>query len=356
MPTSQYSSSFGRLQALSVNFLSPSSLQDLLKAKDVFEMAKILQGTWYGEEIEKAASMYQPPELLEVALNRHLVRINKIALDASPFNGKNAVRAFLLKWDIYNIELILSSKNIGRTITETEPFLVSSRNFPAGISAGIIPHDDIKLILSQTGVEAAVNQLLKYGYGTILLQYIDAYQKTNDLGPMIAGLQTYYYQNLLASLRFFQGDEGIIREMFRTEVDKKNLLNLLKGKEANVDKSIVSKHLVEGGNISVNELMDMYGVNNVIEFVNRIESYFPLGQAVDHYKDSGSLVDFEIGLDKFINKKYVDKLKNIALSIGSIFHFIIMAEHERENIRRIAYGKKYDIPSDRIASMMIINE
>jgi V/A-type H+-transporting ATPase subunit C len=102
--------------------------------------------------------------------------------------------------------------------------------------------------------------------------------------------------------------------------------------------------------------MDMYGVNNVIEFVNRIESYFPLGQAVDHYKDSGSLVDFEIGLDKFINKKYVDKLKNIALSIGSIFHFIIMAEHERENIRRIAYGKKYDIPSDRIASMMIINE
>jgi V/A-type H+-transporting ATPase subunit C len=173
---------------------------------------------------------------------------------------------------------------------------------------------------------------------------------------MIAGLQTYYYQNLLASLRFFQGDEGIIREMFRTEVDKKNLLNLLKGKEANVDKSIVSKHLVEGGNISVSELMDMYGVNNVIEFVNRIESYFPLGQAVDHYKDTGSLVDFEIGLDKFINKKYVDKLKNIALSIGSIFHFIIMAEHERENIRRIAYGKKYDIPSDRIASMMIINE
>jgi V/A-type H+-transporting ATPase subunit C len=75
------------LQALSVNFLSPSSLQDLLKAKDVFEMAKILQGTWYGEEIEKAASMYQPPELLEVALNRHLVKINKIALVASPFSG-----------------------------------------------------------------------------------------------------------------------------------------------------------------------------------------------------------------------------------------------------------------------------
>jgi len=80
-------------------------MQDLLKVKDVLEMVKMLQGTWYGEEIEKAASIYQPPDLLEVALNRHLVKVNKIALEASPFNGKNAVRAYLLKWDIYNIRV-----------------------------------------------------------------------------------------------------------------------------------------------------------------------------------------------------------------------------------------------------------
>src|SRR5690349_18379981 len=174
-------------------------------------MVKMLQNTWYGEEIEKAASVYQPPEILEISLNRHLVMINKIAIDASPFNGKNAIKAYLLKWDLYNIELILSSKNMGRAITETEPFLVSSRNFPAGISAGNIPHDEMKTILSQSGVDAVINRLLKYNYGTILLQHLDAYQKTSDLGPMMAALQDYYYQTLLESLRFFQGDEGIIR-------------------------------------------------------------------------------------------------------------------------------------------------
>ena len=237
-----------------------------------------------------------------------------------------------------------------RTVPGLQP------NFPAGISAGNIPHDEIKIILSQSGVEAAVNQLLKYDYGAILLQYIDAYQKTTDLGPMVAGLQAYYYQTLIESLRFFQGDEGIIREMFRTEIDKRNILNLLKGKETNAEKSIVGKHVVGGGGIPVSELMEMYGVNNVLEFVNRIENYFPLGQAVVQYRNTGSLVDFEIGLDKFINNKYVNKLKNIALSIGSIFYFIITAEHERENIRRIAYGKRYNISTDRISSMMMINE
>jgi V/A-type H+-transporting ATPase subunit C len=141
--------------------------------------------------------------------------------------------------------------------------------------------------------------------------------------------------------------------MFRTEIDKRNLLTLLKGKETNAEKTVVNKHIVSGGGIPVSELMDLYGVNNVLELVSRIEGRFPLGQAVISYRNSGSLVDFEVGLDKFISTKYVSKLKNIALSIGSIFHFIITAEQERENIRRIAYGKMYNIPNDRIASMMI---
>ena len=68
------------------------------------------------------------------------MEVNKIALEATPFSGKQSIRAYFSKWDIHNIELILSSKVIGRTITETEPFLVSSRNFPAGITAGNIPH------------------------------------------------------------------------------------------------------------------------------------------------------------------------------------------------------------------------
>ena len=356
MPASQYSSSFGRLQALSVNFLSSNFIRDLLKAKDASEMVKMLEGTWYDEEIERAASLYHSPELLEVALNRHLVNINKIALEASPFNGRNAVRAYLSKWDIYNIELILSSKNVGRPITDTEPFLVSSRNFPAGVLAGVIPYDEMKILLSQSGVEDVVNHLLKYGYGTILLQYVDAFQKTTDLGPMMVALQGYYYQNLLNSLRFFQGDEGILREMFRTEIDKKNILSLLKAKETNVDKSMASKHIIDGGKIPSGELSDIYGVNNVPEFVNRVEIYFPLGQAMNQYRESGSLVDFEVTFDKFISNNYVKKLKNIALSVGSIFHFMITAEHERENIRRIAYGKRYNISPSRIASMVIIDE
>lgn len=353
MPTSQYSSSFGRLQAISSNLLSKDIIQNLLKAKDVFEITKMLESTWYGPEIERAASLYQPPELLEVALNRHLVEVNKICLEATPFSGKTAIRAYLLKWDMHNIGLILSSKSMGKTITETEPFLVSSRNFPAGISAGNIQHDEMKIILSQSGVEGVVNQLMKYNYGTILMQHLDTYQKTGDLEPMMTALQVYYYRNLLESLKFFQGDEGMIRELIRTEIDKKNVLNLLKAKEVNLDKEIVGRHIVEGGKIPLTALIEMYGAKNMEEFVSKIEAHLPLGQELSQYKKTKSLIDFEVALDRFITSTYVRKLKNIVLSIGTIFHFVITAEHERENIMRIAYGKRYNLSTEQIGSLLL---
>ena len=355
MATSPYSSSFGRLNSLSINFIPQNILQNLVHAKDVAEMTRILEPTWYGPEIERAAALYSLPELLEVALNRHIVEINKIALESTPFSGRDAIRAYLLKWDIHNIELILSSKIIGRAITETEPFLVSSRNFPAGISAGNISHDEMKIILSQAGVDGVVNHLVKYRYGPILMQHLDTYQKTGNLGPMMADLIEYYYSTLIESSRFFQGDEGVIRDLFRVQIDKRNILSLLKGKDSHLDRELINKHLIKGGNISTDELFDIFGSKSIEEFVGRVQKHHNLADLLkETYIKTHSLIDFEVAFDKFISKSYLKRLKNISLSLGSIFHFIITAEYEWDNIKRIAYGKRYDLPLERITSMLVL--
>ncbi len=338
-----------------MNFLSSDFLNNLLKSEDLNAMIRKLESTWYGPEIEKAASMYSGPELLEVALNRHIVETNRIALQVTPFSRKSAIQAYLSKWDIYNIELILSSKAIGRTITETEPFLVSSRNFPAGITAGNISHDEMKIILAQPTFEGVVNQLVKYRYGVILIQHLDTYQKTGNLSPMIADLMEFYYTNLLDMLKFYQGDEGSIRDLIRMQMDKKNILTFVKAKESKLDEEIVKKHLIPGGNISIDELLDIYGTNSTTELSTRIDEILNLGNLLDYYKKSNNLIDFEVALDKFINLKFISKLKNIALSIGSIFYFILKAETEWDNVKRIAYGKRYGFSEERINSMLILD-
>jgi V/A-type H+-transporting ATPase subunit C len=103
----------------------------------------------------------------------------------------------------------------------------------------------------------------------------------------------------------------------------------------------------------MNELLDIYGVKDSAEIAGRVENRFTLTNALTQYKKTQSLIDFEVALDKFINIQYVKKLKNIALSIGTLFYFIINAEYEHANIKRISYGKRYNLSSEQISSMLL---
>ncbi len=102
------------------------------------------------------------------------------------------------------------------------------------------------------------------------------------------------------------------------------------------------------------ELLDSYEVKDVGEIAGRLESHFKLNEAIEQYKTSKSLIDFEVAITKFIFTNYIKKLRNIALSIGTIFYFIFRAENEHENLKRITYGKRYDLPIDKIKEMLLI--
>jgi len=116
----------------------------------------------------------------------------------------------------------------------------------------------------------------------------------------------------------------------------------------------VSKHLIENGRISTKELLDSYEVKDVTELIGRFDSYFKLTDAIEQYKTSKSLIDFEVGITKIIFENNVKKLRNIALSMGNIFYFIFRAEIEHENLKRITYGKRYDLSTDKIKEMLLI--
>jgi V/A-type H+-transporting ATPase subunit C len=159
----------------------------------------------------------------------------------------------------------------------------------------------------------------------------------------------------MESLKFFQGDEGIISDLYKSQIDKKNILTLLKGRESNLERELITKHLVKGGNIILDELFDIYTSKNIEEFINKVEKYYNLTDILkDTYMKTHSLIDFEVAFDKYINKTYLKRLKSISLSLGIIFYFMIKAEYEWDNIKRIAYGKRYDLPIERIHSMLIL--
>ena len=355
MAGSPYASALGRLQSQFPTFLPKELYGRLPQSKDLAELTKTLEGTPYGPEIAQFATSYQGAPLLEIAVNRTFVRRNRQAYEAAPFAGKPLVTAFLRRWDVQNIALILSSKAQDRPVQEAEVFLVSSRDIPAGMVAGPLTLDDFRVLLQQPTLEAVVQSLVKFGYGASLLPLLDDYERSHDIFPLLHALDREYYAQLLGSARFFQGDEWVIREFLRSEIDVRNALLLLKGKDAELTFDVVATRFLEGGNLPKSAGEELYSARTVPEMVSNLEPRFPpIAEGNAAYSESRSLTGYEGALNRDRAVRELKRLRSYPLSVGVIFTWLMLAELERTDLRRIIYGLLYGIAPATLESFLVV--
>jgi len=136
------------------------------------------------------------------------------------------------------------------------------------------------------------------------------YKATDRLGKPIEGnLEAHDYQNAVAQIRglnYFPIQVSDNRPDKNFSISRPLQINGLQKK------------------ISSKELLDSYEVKDVIEMVGRFDSYFKLTDAIEQYKTSKSLIDFEVAITKFIFTNYVKQLvKNLPNKMsGNIINIV----------------------------------
>jgi V/A-type H+/Na+-transporting ATPase subunit C len=354
MAASAYASALGRLKPEFTAFLSKETYAQLVAAKDPNEIAKILDGTPYGPDVQATRAAYQGVSLVEVAINRTFVRRNRHAYEATPFAGRGVVAAYLTRWDLQNVELILAAKAQGRPVTETDEHLVSSREIPAGLYAGVLTLDDFRMLLGQPTLEATATALVRYGYGATVLPLVEAFQRTHDIFPILHALDREYYRKVLEAARFFQGDEWVVRQFLASEIDVRNALLLLKGKAADLPMDEVASRWFDGGTVLAAQVPDLYGVRGVPELVDRLAGRFPsIAEGTAEFQSAQSLTGYESSLSRDRALLELRRLRTYPLSLSVIFTYLLLAELEREDIRRIAFAKLYGIATDRLTPLLV---
>jgi len=355
MAGSPYASALGRLKVQLPEFLGKEFLLSLSQAKDTLDVAKTLESTIYASDINAVAATYHGAQRLEIAINRMFIRRCRRALDAAPFAGRPIVSAYLRRWDIQNIELILSSKAQGRPLTEEETFLVSSREIPAGLFAGAMTLDDFRRLLQEPTLEAVAQQLVRYGYGGVLLPRLDAYQQTKDIFPLLQALDQDYYVRLLDSLKHFQGDEWGIRLFIQSEIDVRNALLLLKGKDSDLPVDRVLERWTEGGLLPKAQVQDLFTARGVPELVQGLATRFPaLPEGLPTYQEHQSLTGFEAALTRERAVRELKRMRAYPLSLSILFTYLLHAELERTDLRRIVYGKQYGFTASQLQEQLVV--
>ncbi|HKV90271.1 MAG TPA: V-type ATPase subunit [Thermoplasmata archaeon] len=355
MASSPYASALGRLKAHTSEFLPKESYGPLVAAHDVAEVLKLLEPTAYGAEIAQSGAAYRGAALLEVAINRTFVQRNRLAYSSAPFAGRPLVGAYLRRWDIQNIGLILAAKAQGRPVAEAETFLVSSRDIPAGLFAGTMTIDDFRLLLQQPSVESIAQSLVQFGYGGVLLPRIDAYNRTHDIFPLLAALDHDYYERVFAAARFYQGDEWAVRQFVQSEIDVRNALLLLKAKDSGLPAEPVLERFLEGGTLPRSAVPDLQGTRSLAELVGALEPRFPSIREGDAtYERDRSLTGYEAALLRSRAVRELGRMRTYPLSASIVFTFLMLAELERTDLRRLTYGKQYGLPEASVRESLVV--
>ena len=132
------------------------------------------------------------------------------------------------------------------------------------------------------------------------------------------------------------------------------MLILLKSKESNLDRETFAKHVIDGGSISQASLLEAYSSPDLGEVVKRLEPYFELSDALERYRQTKNLAEFEVAMDKMTVARYITRFRSLAISLTTTFAFLLQAEYERLNIRRITYAKQYGMTEEYIKSILLV--
>jgi len=348
-----YGLPYGSLKVSKTQFLKRTEYEEMLRLAAPADFISYLGEKGYSQDLSLNSANYQGIDLLEASNNSHLSRINKYSLSVTPQNGKDLIVSYLTKWDIHNIKTILISKNLNLKIEETERHLISEGNAPLGIFAGLLDHNDYRNILSMDGVEDIVSYTLKFGYGKVLLSYLDEYRRTNNISSLLLSLDLYYYDMMKEKFRFYTGTEGPIFRFIRKTIDVKNIMTILKSIEYSSMENI-SAYIISGGSLPQQSIDDLTKSGSVEEVVQKLKGYSDLSKGYDFYKRRGSLVGIEGELNRNVYWEFISTLEMSSLSLNNIIAFLLRAEAEWKDIRNLAFSRYYGINEETI-KMTTIN-
>ena len=170
-----YAGSYGRVKSSTTDFLSDEFMRSLI-ARSPDETIQELLETSYKEDLDALSSVYSGNALLENAINRHILKKNKLALFAPPPGAKDFLKIYLSKWDIENIKILISSKVLGHEVKEDENFIISFRDIPMGIFGGNITQDEFKGLIGISSIEGIVESLSRFPVGVEMLKKLDEYR------------------------------------------------------------------------------------------------------------------------------------------------------------------------------------
>ena len=311
------------------------------------EIARFMEETEYEEEMNALGSRYSGVDLIEYALNRNLAKHFNDMLRFSEGKLYDYVARYLRKFDAWNVKTVIRGIYAGSDSQEIE------EDF---ILAGSLSSRELTRLLDAESIEGVVERLDGTIFGDPLAAAHEDYEATGVLVPLENAVDRAYYQLLLADMPA-EPDRAtqLYIEFLQAEIDFRNIRNALRLSRSGVDIDPTEYFIPDGRLFDEGEIRPLVG--NPDQLVERIRSS-PYGddldEALDDLDAAGSLIEFELALERAL-LEFSHQLSNrYPLSVCPVLAYILAKEREVDNIRAIARGKEAGLSAEEIEEELVV--
>jgi V/A-type H+-transporting ATPase subunit C len=336
----KYAYSNARVRAMRTLLLSRAQVAELVDVEGASSVVELLERTPYKDDLVSLSLKFKGPELVELALAKNFARTAQKLVRITPEQDRPVVEAMLKRWDVHNIRTVLMAKYLGKPAAELEAFVVP---------AGRLQQKEIKAMADADGLEAAVAAIGATEYGSVLKR---ALKQNKTIHEMLAELDRYYFETMSERIMGMSSDPQV-GEMLRSEIDARNIMNVLRCKRARMEPRRIRELIIAGGNLPRQKLVDMSEDDDTESAAAEIVKHYPLQKALDRYREDRSLARLEIALESMIAERSLKTLQRSILSLGAIVGFLYLKEQEIGNVRKVMRGKEFGMEKEKIKEMIV---
>lgn len=333
-----------RAKSMRTLLLTKRDFDTMLDANSADEILSILEKSAYREELVEAGLKFSGANLIEIALGKNFSKVLQKIVKIAPPDAKLLINTIAEKWDVHNLKTILLAKALGKKGDEIAPFLVF---------AGSLMKSTYEKLLAATSVEKVAEIMETHPQGTIIEKHLKDFKEKTELMPMLLGLDKWYYSQLPKTVPTGYKDERIILGLLKSEIDYRNISNILRAKREGFDAKTIKQFVIEGGGLYSSELNNLIKAKTKEEEIASVQRLYDLRVPLEKFKKDSSLIHFEVALEHGIVQKAVQTLRRSILSVGALVGYLYLKEAEISNIRKIIRAKDYRLQKSAIDEMII---
>lgn len=340
-----YSGTYGTLKVQATDFLPLERIRSLVDM-DQDSILSALSQQAYASDISALSGKYKGYDLLEMSINRRLAHRNYLVLRSCPGQVRDFIQFYLSKWDIENIKTIISAKAVGYDFSISDPFIVSFRGIPMAMFGGIIPYEVYRSITQLGGIEQMVESIAQYFSGKMLLANLEIYKKHRDTSMFFSAVDNYFYTQIVNFLKYYRGDEWIVRNYFSDLISLRNVEIVIKGKALGLDYDLVRSAITNTTSIGDERLMQLFS-GSLDDLTQLISNAF----SVNLPQGVTTPTEATIAIYYGVTERYLSQMSSTTSSLNYIMWYLLKSEMERMRLKGIVNGKRYGL--DRKTIMML---